>query len=212
MLLRPEGLGLSGVPVAGVLAKTLAGLAIEVAADLILMDGPQGWRAPQSTIKHMRCCELETRTPGKTGTPSVVKPATWTRMVEFSITLFDELGAAGWPRYRGTWSGEPCSIETFPTHAWRCLGLRVLPSKSRQLNSLKPWIESLKEVCKLNWAREPNHDELQAVVAGLAGLFLKCCGATACELHGRPPFYEAGFWREGFILSPKDRTKKRVSH
>lgn len=203
MLSRPEELGLNGIPMAAVLAKVLSALAIEESADLILIDGPQGWRSSQSTIEHMRCCEFETRTPGKTGTPSIVKPATWTRMVEFSITLFDELGAAGWPRYNGSSNSKAYSVETFPTHAWRSLGLRVLPSKHHQLSSLKPWIESLKAVCKLNWPREPNHDELQAVVAGLSGLFLKCCGTTACELHGRAPFYEAGFWREGFILSPK---------
>jgi hypothetical protein len=54
----------------------------------------------------------------------------------------------------------------------------------------------------LRWPRRPNHDELQAVVAGLGGMLLLRDGLRACDVHGRAPFVEDGAWREGFILGP----------
>lgn len=82
----------------------------------------------------MRVCERCTRTPGKTGIPEVVKPASWTRMACFSIEVFDALEGAGWPRFSGTWPLRRAAVETFLTHAWRTLGLDSLPGKSRDPN------------------------------------------------------------------------------
>lgn len=198
--LRPDELHLGGTPAPDALACKLASLAHETEAQLILLDGPQGWRAAESVIPHMRQCERETRTPGKTGVPPVVKPASWTRMVRFSVAVFDSLHDAGWSRFAGKWSGERCAVETFPTHAWRVLGLEPLPAKHRH-PAVDDWVVRLERVVKLRWPRRPSHDELQAVVAGLGGLLLIHRGVAACDVRGRAPFDDAGFWREGFILS-----------
>jgi hypothetical protein len=54
----------------------------------------------------------------------------------------------------------------------------------------------------VRWPRDPSHDELQAVVAGLGGWRLLRDGVAACDVHGQQPFIEDGVWREGFILGP----------
>src|SRR5262245_26298266 len=79
--------GFSGTPEAGRLVRFCMDLASSAKADLILVDGPQGWRASSSKFEHMRLCERCTRTPGKTGIPEIVKPQSWTRMVRFSIDV-----------------------------------------------------------------------------------------------------------------------------
>src|SRR5206468_1499122 len=120
-LVQPGERGLSGEPGARAIATFCAELAAAAGADLILLDGPQGWRASSSELEHMRMCERCTQTPGKTGIPGNVKPRTWTRMADFSVKVFDALHAAGWPRFSGVPAGR-LAIETFPTHAWRTLG------------------------------------------------------------------------------------------
>jgi len=202
-LVAAESLGLVGQPEARLFAERLCDLATKVGADLILLDGPQGWRASDSTVEHMRLCERETRTPGKTGVPFDVKPASWTRMAVFSIEVFQKLHDLGWPRFDRDWLGGRCAIETFPTHGWRALQLPTLPAKSKRITSLQDWTTSLSVVCELEWSRAPNHDELQAVVGGIAGLALGYLGLSGCEVAGRAPFLEGGLWREGFILSAR---------
>ena len=51
-------------------------------------------------------------------------------------------------------------------------------------------------------AQDLNPDELQAIVAGLAGVALEAGNDTGFELVGRPPCFESGHWREGFIANP----------
>ena len=47
----------------------------------------------------------------------------------------------------------------------------------------------------------PNHDELQAVVSGLAGVYLERGDWSRCEVVGEPPFELDGSWREGVIVN-----------
>jgi hypothetical protein len=108
-LVAPVGLGLRGTPEAEPFAEALHGLAEREGVRVILLDGPQGWRAEQSALVHLRHCEKETRCPGKTGLPGIVKPATWRRMAEFSIAIFDALDARGWPRFTRAWQNHPRS-------------------------------------------------------------------------------------------------------
>lgn len=198
-LVAPAALGLRGTPAAEPFADALVALAEAEGARLMLLDGPQGWRAEQSELVHLRHCEKETRAPGKTGLPGVVKPATWTRMAVFCVELFDALHARGWPRFTRGWAGERAAIESFPTHAWRVLGEPVLPAKGKTVD-LTPWVRSLLS-CGVAMPPACTHDELQAVVGGLAGIRLLQAGLRACDLRGREPVVEAGQWREGYIVS-----------
>ncbi len=201
-LFAPESLGLVGEPNADSFAAALVSLAEREQIRVMLLDGPQGWRAEESALQHQRLCERDTRTPGKTGLPGVVKPATWTRMADFSVALFDALHSAGWPRLISRWSGERATIESFPTHAWRMLGRSPLPAKSKRTD-LAAWVSALGDFGLRRLPRSITHDQVQALVAGLGGIALLHGGLAACDLRGRDPFVERGTAREGFILSPR---------
>lgn len=203
-LIAPESLGLRGPPQAEPFADALHALAEHEGVRLILLDGPQGWRAEQSTLVHLRHCEKETRCPGKTGLPGIVKPATWRRMAEFSIAMFDALDARGWPRFTRAWNGERAAIESFPTHAWRMLGVQPMPGKA-SAGSLAPWHAALQTLGVHGVPHDASHDDLQGVVAGLAGITLLRDGIAACDVRGVDPSLERGTWREGVIVSGRRR-------
>ena len=203
-LVSPDALGLRGTPEAAPFADALHALAEREGVRLILLDGPQGWRAERSALEHLRVCEKETRCPGKTGLPGIVKPATWRRMAEFSIALFDALDARGWPRFTRAWTGERAAIESFPTHAWRMLGVPPIPGKA-SAGSLAPWHQALGGLGVRGVPAEATHDDLQGVVAGLAGVTLLREGIAGCDVRGLDPFEELGHWREGLIVSPRTR-------
>lgn len=198
-LLAASALGLRGTPAPEPFADALHALAEAEGARLMLLDGPQGWRAERSDLVHLRHCEKATRAPGKTGLPGVVKPATWTRMATFCVALFDALHARGWPRFTRGWAGERAAIESFPTHAWRMLGEPPLPAKGKTTD-LGPWVRAL-SARGVAMPLECTHDELQAIVGGLAGVRLLLGGVAACDLRGGEPFLEDGYWREGYIVS-----------
>jgi hypothetical protein len=121
-------------------------------------------------------------------------------MARFSIEVFDVLHELGWPRF--SHRGTEAAYESFPTHAWRALGLSPLPGKSKRGVKVGEWQALLNRSVQIAWPREPSHDELQAVVAGIAGLRV----SRDCEhrnlVLGEAPFVEDGSWREGFIVSP----------
>lgn len=197
----PASLGLEGEPDAARFAAAILTVALERDVRLILLDGPQGWRADWAPPGHARACEKATRTPGKTGLPGIVKPASWTRMADFSIALFDALQAQGWPRIDHTWRGGRAAIESFPTQAWRSLGHPALPGKKATLDHT-PWIERL--VAEgMRGIAQASHDELQAAIAALAGIQLMAGGLDAADVRGLPPTFEGGHWREGFIICPR---------
>ena len=50
--------------------------------------------------------------------------------------------------------------------------------------------------------RPPNHDQLQAIVGGLAGLAIEARDSAGAQIVGNPPRREDGHWREGFIVLP----------
>lgn len=201
-ILSADALGLHGEPDARGFADVLHDVATRAGARLILLDGPQGWRAEQSVLVHQRRCEREALAPGKTGLPGIVKPATWTRMAEFSVALFDALYDHGWPRITAAWNGERAAIESFPTHAWRALGLPVMPGRANT-PSVEPWRERLETLGVRGLSDAATHDDLQAVVAGLAGLQLLENGFARVDARGCDPHLEGGHWREGWILSPR---------
>ncbi|WKW12929.1 DUF429 domain-containing protein [Pseudogemmatithrix spongiicola] len=200
-IIAPESLGLRDTPDPERYADALLSLAATAGARLILLDGPQGWRAERSELVHQRQCERASHAPGKTGLPGIVKPASWTRMALFSVALFDALHARGWPRFTSAWGGAPAAIESFPTQAWRSLGLAAMPGRANT-ESTAPWLRQLAALGVRALPSSPSHDEVQAVVAGLAGIQLLQFGSSGVDARGSDPLLEHGHWREGWIVCP----------
>lgn len=198
--------GLSGRPCVADVAGWLTELAHVYEADAIFIDGPQGWKHPANGLQHARQCERKLATPGKTGLPGCVKPGSWKRMAAFSIELFDALGARGFLRVQSLddlVAGRKLAVESFPTSAWRTLGLKPLPGKSRtSAVQLITWPTNLAELIPFQLQRPPTHDELQALVAGLAGLPLTGWSGVSFTLFGSRPIELLETWREGFIVNP----------
>jgi len=76
---------------AGDFGKLVSEYCREEGVRVLIIDGPQAWKDPDSHCPHCRLCEKELATPAKTGTEGVVKPHTWTRFVSFSIEVFNSL-------------------------------------------------------------------------------------------------------------------------
>jgi len=200
-LIDTADLCLKGEPRAEDLATAIADLCRRFAAGLILIDGHQGWKSATTERVHQRHCEFHTRTPGKTGLRGMVKPASWTRMAVFSIELFDALARHGWHRLNSSWSGSQAAVESFPTQAWRSIGMSALPSKSKSPN-VQAWVEHLRREFCVHFNRPPSHDELQATVAGIAGIQMLTEGLGKRMVFGSDPIFEAGAWCEGLIVCP----------
>ena len=198
-----ESVGLKGTPETGKLADFLVSLAGELNASSILIDGPQAWKSPHNGLEHCRKCEHELHTPGKTGVPGETKPANYLEFTSFSIELFDRL-AWSFPRLAttGDWPTH-VAIESFPTAAWRTLGLTPLPGKSKATDAdVSSGIEELQNCFALEVRGSLNHDELQAAVAGIAGLALERHNLAGLAFAGVEPIQIDGSWREGYILNP----------
>jgi hypothetical protein len=199
----PHTLGLAGAPAAAPLAERLAELAAKLDARRILIDGPQAWKAPDNGLEHARIAERALATPGKTGLPRMTKPAGFARFAEFSIELFDRLDGLGWPRLadpaclRGP---SRFALESFPTAGWRGIGLAPLASRARARgDAVHARLLELRSRHPIEIAFDPSHDELQALVGGLAGIALEDHPELLCRLEGIAPFRLGGHWREGFI-------------
>lgn len=199
-------LPLTGVPSPKVLAEYLNAFCLQKGVYILLLDGPQGWKAKCNGLRHCRRCERELNTPAKTGEPFSVKPANYTDFVRFSIAVYDALGTHGWERLamaRSTFG--PTSralIESFPLSAWRSLRISPLPAKAKtRPEDLVDRIAKLQEVFPLRLSGTPTHDELQALVSGLAGLAIELNRWNACAVAGLPPTEERQYWREGFIVN-----------
>ena len=202
-----EALRLTGEPSPESLAPELVRLAERFGAGLLLIDGPQGWRDDASSLVHSRVCERELNTPAKSGLPGCVKPANYRPFVAFSVEVFDALEGLGWPRLRSldpsALRGGRHTVETFPLAAWRHLRFPPLPSKRRTRPAdIDVRVRLLEEERHVRFASRPNHDELQAVAAGLVGIALERGDYSRVACAGRAPLHVGESWREGFILNP----------
>jgi hypothetical protein len=204
-------LGLAGAPTAEAVAEVVADLATRVEARLILLDGPQAWKDADNGLLHCRLCERQLATQGKTGLPGVTKPANYAPFIAFAIEVFGRLAKRGWPRLPSASALAPggrFAVESFPTSAWRSLGLRPLPGKANRSGaSVEDKLDELRGVYPLTigGATSLSHDELQAAVAGLAGIGVGEHPLYAFDLAGVAPFEREGAWREGFIVNPVAR-------
>lgn len=156
-------------------------------------------------------------TPAKTGLPGFVKPANYREFVSFSIEVFDALCNVGWVRLScvgaALHSNSRVVIESFPLSAWRSLGIAPLPSKPKTKSTeLETRLLALGGILPLHLSGTPTHDQLQAVVAGLAGLAVERNAWKACAAAGLPPFAYDGCWREGFILNATRGIRQGLSN
>jgi hypothetical protein len=160
---------------------------------------------------HARVSERQLNTAAKTGLPGMVKPITYRPFAEFCLDVYDALCRRGWHRMDTSdrSAAPPGSrvarvlVESYPFAAWKSLGLAPLPSKRRaRVSDLASAYSALRALVPFTTNRPPNHDQLQAIVAGLPGLALDEHDTAAVRIVGKPPRREEGHWREGFIVLP----------
>jgi hypothetical protein len=196
---------LTGVPSCMSLSEWIDRVCRRDGIRAILLDGPQGWKASNTGLVHSRRCERDLNTPAKTGEPSFVKPANYAPFVQFSISVYDALASFGWERLPGigrTLEAQRLLIESFPLAAWGSLKIKPhLPAKSKKPN-ITWWADVLRDRFAVRASGSPTHDQLQAIVAGLAGLAIESNRWGDCAVAGVPPVFEGGHWREGYIVNP----------
>jgi hypothetical protein len=211
------------------LALRLNTLCLERGASVLMLDGPQAWKAEDNGHEFCRASERELNTSAKTGLPGNVLPGTYERFVGYCLALYDALGRLGWQRLasRDPFSGQAIAraveqgseaggnpkilVESYPHAAWKSLGIQPLPSKRRcRVSHLAEAYASLTAMLPITTSQPPNHDQLQAIVGGLPGLAIEAsAGLGVSQLSrmgtrivGQPPRQEGGYWREGFIVVP----------
>lgn len=192
-------------PTPDAVARACVELAESRGARLIALDGPQAWKRADNGLAFARACDRAVHAPAKVGEPGAVLPRPYTGFVTFSIAVFDALDAQGWRRLASSRVGARgrCA-EVFPHAAWKRLGLAPLPAKARcSPRTLRAAHAALCCAQRVRTNRTPTHDELQALVAGLAGLALVEAKRNRFALAGEPPRRIDGAWREGFVLLPR---------
>jgi len=103
--------------------------------------------------------------------------------------VYDALCRRGWRRLET--SEQPGKVharvlvESYPYAAWKALGLKPLPSKKRaRVSDLAEAYGALRQLIPFTTSRPPNHDQLQAIVGGLAGLSLEARDAAGAQIVG----------------------------
>jgi len=222
-----------GRPTAEALLTWIRGMLREHPVTGLCIDGPLGWRAPDGRAPHCREAERQVRAPGKTGLPpDGVKPASYLGFTRFSIALFEALTMEdGWQLpgqvEPGVSADDPSALlprsgfvtECFPTAIWRGLGVAPLRAKARatpaDVAAARVQLEALTGLSITGRSAVPSHDQLQAVVGGVAGLRW-AIGDPSAHLAGVPPVRLDGTWREGYILtldaSPDSSSSSSASH
>jgi hypothetical protein len=205
--LSPEREGDRGPVDANVLAGLLNHMATVRGIQVMMLDGPQAWKSKDNGCEHARVSERQLNTAAKTGLPGMVKPLTYRPFAEFCLDVYDGLCRRGWRRLAtreqpGT-GPERVLVESYPHAAWKALGLKPLPSKRlHKVSDLAESYAALRAILPITTDRPPNHDQLQAIVGGLAGLAIEARDAAGARIVGNPPRREDGHWREGFIVLP----------
>jgi len=207
-IIKPEQLGLEGHVLVLDLAASLHRFCKERGVSVLLIDGPHGWKDPNSDVRHMRIGERVLNTPGKTGIAGKVKPATYTNFTIFSTTLFQIFRQQyGWSLMTSRWASQKerrFIVEAFPTAAWRTLGLDPLPGKSRTKKSqLSKWRKELQRAAGFTLPKTMTHDELQAaVLLPIGEAILKKDSRALLLVGAEPSFTSAGDVVEGWIAVP----------
>lgn len=196
---------MTGRPDVEVLAAWIQQTAEQHDVGCVAIDGPLGWRGPDTDSVHARLSERAVHAPGKTGLPpDGVKPRTYLAFSRLSIALFERLTTTGWRLpVDASIPGQHMVTETFPTAAWRALGLAPLPGKSRSTAAdVEEGQRRLAQGCSIRLSGVETHDDLQAVVGGIAPAWWMAGRLDRVAFAGAPPFRLDGSWREGFIILP----------
>jgi hypothetical protein len=204
----------AGRPTADAVVGWIEEVAERAQVQCIAIDGPLGWRGPDTDSPHARLSERAVRAPGKTGLPpDGVKPRTYLEFSRLSMAIFEQLTARGW-RLPADSSGAHVApearyvTETFPTAAWRALGLVPLAGKARSgAADVADGLVRLAAALPIEITGVVTHDDLQAVVGGIAPAWWMAHALERVRFVGVPPFRLDDSWREGFILVPMDRAK-----
>lgn len=198
----PSEFRLTGPPSPEDLAEKVTAACKRLGVEILFLDGPQGWKDPNNGLTHSRVCERTLNTPGKTGLPGVTKPLNYLAFITFSVAVFQSLFTSGFRPFSGG-HGRRLAVESFPLSAWKQLRLLPLPAKSRAKSS--DLIRATADLRRLFAIEVPDglsHDELQALVAAVAGVPLVRRAKTGYATAGIAPSVIDGSWREGFILNP----------
>lgn len=202
--LTPDDLGLSACrPNPSRLAVALSNACERLPASLLILDGPQAWKDPANGLQHSRVCERRLNTPGKTGLPGHATPKNYLPFIAFSIAVFQHLVALGFELWTGRPTTRPLVLESFPSSAWRSLGLAPLPAKAKASpKHLQDALVELRGLFPIQVEGPLSHDETQALVAAPAGVAV----ARGCQLGftsaGTAPSLREDIWYEGFIVNP----------
>ncbi|GAI21705.1 unnamed protein product, partial [marine sediment metagenome] len=97
-------------------------------------------------------------------------------------------------------------VETYPYSAWRRLGLPHLPGKRKCCpERVAQNAGELKRAFELPETKSPTHDELSALVAGLAGIAIAAGNVAGYIALGIPPkLLPEGHLVEGYIINPTE--------
>ncbi len=190
-----------------VLADAIYDFCLREHISIVLLDGPQGWKDPESPLPHYRGCERALNTPAKTGIQGIVKPAPYTAFVEFSIAVFARLVQRGATLASDSQVTPPLGVlalESFPNAAWKKLGVKPLPAKSRcKPAEIATRLKELTERFQIETPdTSPTHDQLQALVTAIAGRAILQGESGAYSAQGVSPSTKNGTIVEGFIVSP----------
>lgn len=207
--IKGRELDLVGNPSEKALADCLSDHCGRLGVAALLMDGPQGWKRPDNGLAHSRICERTLNTPGKTGLPGFTKPANYAPFIAFSVSVFDRLAQKGLTLFGGPSGSLPATTllaESFPLAAWRALQLKPLPAKAKaQPHDLAAASRALQEVFDIAVPPALTHDEMQALVSGMAGFAMAGARQDGYSMAGEIPSMLDNSWREGFIVNPTRR-------
>jgi hypothetical protein len=208
--LHHQAIGLEGAPQAETFANRVLGFCLDTGVSILMLDGSQGWKDPDNGLLNQRVCEKELNTQAKTGIKEEVKPANFKSFVSFAISVFSALNKIGHislvtePRIVVPARGI-LLIETYPHSAWKKLGIRPLARKQKcPPEQITQNAEELKRRFGLPETRTPTHDELSALVAGLAGVAIAADNTSGYIASGLPPkLVPEGYIVEGYIVNPR---------
>lgn len=208
-LVKTDALGLHDPPTPENFAAALYSFCEYEGVSVLLLDGPQGWREPNSQVEHMRLCERVLNTPGKTGVIGAAKPRNYLPYIRFSIELFQQLRTVyGCELLTSDWATRPWErwlVESFPTSAWKTLGLKKLPAKSKSTPAqIFARRDDLSNVSGLKLPNVLTHDELQAAVVLPVGRAIVAGDEERVILSGVDPYItKEGVVLEGLIANPR---------
>ncbi len=189
-------------PVSAVaLADAIHACAMREGVAAVALDGPHAWRDPARGADAPgvgRLAEFAVRAQCKTGVYPRTFPGTQVAWTRLSIAVFDALlthegvrlatpedarraGDARPPRAGAGY----LLLESFPTAIWRATGLTPLPAKSRRPD-VAAFYARLADAFALPAADVTSHDDLQALVAALAGVGV-AGGPVEARAHGASP-------------------------